>query len=90
MKLKLLVLALLVTALALATQPPAQASILCPPANCFDATQDCVNSGGAPIPQSTGETCYTLPTHDEYNVNIVYCYYPSTQTTTFEECYLGL
>jgi hypothetical protein len=86
---KLLVLALLLTALALAPAPPASASILCPPVSCFDVTQDCVDSGGAPIPQATGETCYTLPTHDEYIVNIVYCYYPSTQTTTFDECYLG-
>lgn len=87
MKAKLLVLALLLTSLALAPEPPARASILCPPDNCFDITQDCVNSGGAPIPESTGETCYTLPTHDTYDINIVYCYYPSTNTTIFDECY---
>ncbi len=87
MKAKILVLALLLTGLALASEPPAWASILCPPDNCFDITADCVNSGGAPIPEDTGETCYTLPTHDTYDINIVYCYYPSTQTTIFDECY---
>jgi hypothetical protein len=88
MKAKLLVLALLLTATALVSEPPALAIGICPPANCFDVTQDCVDSGGAPIPQGTGETCYILPNHhDTYNVNIVYCYYPSTQTTIFDECH---
>ena len=85
MKVKLLVLALLLTVLALAPEPPAQASILCPPDNCFDAIQACVNSGGAPNAQSTGETCYTLPTHDTFIVRIVYC--TKSGVTTFKECY---
>jgi hypothetical protein len=87
MKAKLLVIALLLTGAALVSEPPARASILCPPANCFDITLACVNSGGAPIPEDTGETCYTLPTHVTYDINIVYCYYPLTNTTEFDECY---
>jgi hypothetical protein len=87
MKSRILVLALVLTAVALAPEPPAWASYLCPPNNCFDVTQNCVNSGGAPIPQGTGQTCYTLPNYDEYNVNFLHCYYPSTGTTTTLVCY---
>ena len=46
-----------------------------------------MNSGGAPIPQGTGQTCYTLPNYDQYNVNFLHCYYPSTGTTTTLVCY---
>ena len=87
MKAKLLVMALLLTAAALVSEPPARASILCPPINCFDAIQACVNSGGAPIPEDPNETCYTLPTHDTHDINIIHCYYPATNTYEFEECY---
>jgi hypothetical protein len=87
MKAKLLVLMLLVTALALASQLPAKASILCPPTTCYQAIQSCVAAGGGPSETSTGETCYTLPTHAEYSIYILYCYFPESNTTTFQECY---
>jgi hypothetical protein len=88
MKAKLLAAALVLTSAALASELPASASILCPPDSCFTLAQDCVNDGGAPVPQSTGETCYTLPTHDEYPVNILYCYKGGVPAY-FDECYSG-
>ena len=86
MKAKILVLALLLTALALALEPPAWA-FTCPPNNCFDVTQACVDNGGAPIPMGTGQTCLGPPDGDEYYVNFVRCYYPSTGTSTTLVCY---
>ena len=86
MKVRLLVLALLLTVLALAPEPPAWA-FTCPPNNCFDVTQDCVDSGGAPIPQGTGQTCSGPPDGDEYDVNFVLCFYPSTGIYTQRVCY---
>ena len=72
MKAKFLVLALLLTALALTAEPPAWA-YTCPPNNCFDVTQDCVDSGGAPVPYAPGQTCIGPPDGDEYTVNFISC-----------------
>ena len=89
MRVKILVLMFAVTVLALASQPAAKASVFCPAYTCFDAGQACVNNGGAPIPGSSTETCYTLPTHDTYPMAIMYCYYSSTNTTQGQDCYWG-
>jgi uncharacterized membrane protein (GlpM family) len=86
MKTKLLVLMLLVTVLALASQPAAKAIGLCPAYTCFQAIQACVASGGGPAEASIGETCYTLPSHTEYSIYIITCYHEES-TTTFQECY---
>jgi hypothetical protein len=89
MRAKLLVLMFAVLVLALASQPAAKASVFCPAYTCFDAGQACVNNGGSPIPGSSTETCYTLPTHDTYPMGIMYCYYSSTNTTHGQDCYWG-
>jgi hypothetical protein len=86
MKAKVLVLALLLTVLALASEPPAWA-FTCPPNDCFTVTQNCVNSGGAPVPIGTGQTCYGPPDGDQYNVNFIECRYTSTNTSTTLVCY---
>jgi hypothetical protein len=87
MRAKLLVLMFAVTVLALSSQPAAKASVFCPAYYCFDVSQACVNGGGAPIPEGGTESCYTLPSHDTYTIQMVYCYHPSTNTTTAQECY---
>lgn len=75
MKAKALVLALLLTGLALYSAQPAWA-FTCPPNDCWSVTQSCVNSGGAPIPSGTSMTCTAPPWGDQYNVNFVECRYP--------------
>ena len=89
MRVKLLVLMFAVTVLAIASQPAAKASVFCPAYTCFAAGQACQNNGGAPIPGSSTDTCYTLPTHDTYPMAIMYCYYSSTNTTQGQDCYWG-
>lgn len=85
MKAKFLVLALLLAILALTSEPPAWA-FTCPPNNCVPVTQNCVNSGGAPVPYSPGQTCYGPPDGDEYYVYFLECRYPGGSSTTLV-CY---
>lgn len=87
MRVKLLVLLFVAAILAFTLQPPAKASVFCPAYDCFTAGQACVNNGGAPIPESGTEPCYTLPSHDTYTLGMIYCYYSSTNTTRAQECY---
>lgn len=75
MKAKALVLALLLTGLTLYSERPASASFTCPQYDCWSVTQDCVDSGGAPIPSGTSMTCTAPPWGDEYHVNFVECRY---------------
>lgn len=86
MKAKLLVLALLLTAFALTSEPPAWA-FTCPPNNCFDITQDCVESGGAPVPYAPGQTCIGPPHGDEYTVNFISCWYSDSSRNWTLVCY---
>jgi hypothetical protein len=85
-KLKLLAPALLVSALALSSQPSAWANGLCPADSCAAFNTACANNGGNPLlPVPTGETCYTLPGHTQYDIAIAECQTPSG--STFRECY---
>lgn len=87
MKARLLVLAILLTVFALAPEPPAWANFTCPQWHCVDVTQDCIDSGGAPIPQGSGQTCIGPPWGDEYNMYFILCFYPSTGKYTQLACY---
>lgn len=87
MRVKLFVLLFAVTVLAFALQPAARASVFCPAYDCFTAGQACSDGGGAPIPEGGTESCYTLPNHDTYTIGMMYCYHPSTNTTSAQECY---
>ena len=88
MRIKLLALVFVVTVLALASQPVAKASVFCPAYSCYQAIQNCVNSGrvlGSLV--STYETCYTLPSHTEYTIEILTCHDEDTNTDNYQECY---
>lgn len=85
MKAKLFVLALLLTTVALATEPPAWA-FTCPPYDCWTVTANCVNSGGAPVPYAPGQTCIGPPDGDEYTVNFIECRYNGAPSST-QVCY---
>lgn len=86
MKIKLLVLMFLVTALALVSRQPAWAIGLCPAYSCVAFNNACVYNGGNPtLPVNIGETCYTLPGHTVYDIAIGSCQYPGSET--FQECY---
>lgn len=85
MKAKLFVLALLLTTVALISEPPAWA-FTCPPNDCVSVTQNCINSGGAPVPFAPGYTCYGPPDGDEYNVYFIECRYTGAQSIT-QVCY---
>lgn len=85
MKAKFFVLALLLTTLALTAEPPAWA-FTCPQYNCVPVTQNCINSGGAPVPIGTGQTCIGPPDGDEYNVNFIECRFTGSGTYTVA-CY---
>jgi hypothetical protein len=87
MKIKLLVLMLLVTALALASRQPVWAYGVCVPDNCIDLNAACANNGGNPtLPVNIGQFCETLPSHTVYDLAIASCQYPNG-SETFRECY---
>jgi hypothetical protein len=86
MKIKLLALMLLVTALALATRRPVLAYGVCVPDNCVALNVACANNGGNPtLPVNLGEYCEDLPSHTVYDLAIASCQYPGSET--FKECY---
>jgi hypothetical protein len=87
MKVKLLALAFVMTVLALASQPAAKASIVCPAYTCYQVLQNCLNSGGAPWSEESFETCFTLPNHTEYTMYSLTCYNDSTDSFHSQECY---
>ena len=88
MKVKRLALAFVVTVLALASQPAAQASVFCPAYTCYQALQICLNGGGAPWSlTSINETCFTLASSGDHEVDILTCYYDSTDSFQYQECY---
>jgi hypothetical protein len=88
MRIKLLALVFVVTVLALASQPAAKASIFCPAYSCYQAIQNCVNSGGElGSLVSINETCYTLPSSGDHEVDILTCHYESTNSNQYQECY---
>jgi hypothetical protein len=88
MRVKLLALVFVVTVLALTSQPAAQASVFCPAYTCYQALQNCLNGGGAPWSEvSINETCYTLPSSGDHDVDILTCYYDSTDSFQYQECY---
>jgi hypothetical protein len=88
MRVKLLALVFVVTVLALASQPEAKASVLCPAYTCSQSSQNCVTAGGVPGSEvSANEICYTLPNHVQYSVYILPCYHADTGTTRYQECY---
>lgn len=87
MKMKLVVLMLLVTALALASRRPVWAYGVCVPDYCPAVNAACANNGGNPtLPMPIGEYCEDLRTHTVYDLAIATCQYPNG-SETYRECY---